>query len=489
MIEGASKRLAESGGVRAGLRQPATRLIVWTSLFVLLGTGAAVYLHWPALTQYTTYKSDIRQEPHWAAYHGTSFRPDDLLVEYATFNESPLQNLIYYLGTFLVDMVTLTKVLAVVGYGLCAGLFFFLVQRMAGFRTGALAAIFFTFFPDQFDYFAGGFSKAWMIPLLLLCVYLVDQNRLRAFVLFLPLAALAYPMALVLSCATVFAHVLLVEMRAFQLARVRTVVTNIVTSLRYPAAGALLGVSALLVKYASPPARIGTMTPGSVLDIMPEMYRGGLAPYLPTPGVFEEFLSHAEHPFTLASAMVFFFILSRRGGVTWRTSWTALFLASFACYLLSDLLFMRLYIPNRYSRYSMLVLLALWHASNWDRILSLVTDRRLQRLMFVGLIVVAAYSFRDTLRHGKDTADRSLIAPPSLISCARSPRASWWPATLDRWTISQSRHAAPCCATTSSRTPGSPCTTPRFGVAPKIRFGPCMPWTSGPSTDWPRNTV
>ena len=63
------------------------------------------------------------------------------------------------------------------------------------------------------------------------------------------------------------------------------------------------------------------------------------------------------------------------------------------------------------------------------------------------------------------------------------------PATLDRWTISQSRHAAPCCATTSSRTPGSRCTTPRFGVALKIRFGPCMPWTSGPSTDWPRNMV
>ncbi|HHH10673.1 MAG TPA: hypothetical protein ENK23_01165, partial [Sorangium sp.] len=98
-----------------GAPAPPTRRELWLGvvLFALLGALVATYLHWPALTDALIYKSDVRQSPHWAAYHHDSFRADDLLVGYGAFNESPLQNAIYWVGTFVVDFVVLTKVVCV----------------------------------------------------------------------------------------------------------------------------------------------------------------------------------------------------------------------------------------------------------------------------------------------------------------------------------------------------------------------------------------
>ena len=145
----------------------------------------------------------------WAFYHTDSFREDDLIVELGSYNESPLQNLIYWVGTLAVDMVTLGKWIAVVGYGLTSALFFWIGHSMLGFRGGALASVFFTFFPDQFEYFAGGFSKAWMIPVILVCVYLLEKKAWRGLLLLMPFGAAAYPVSAVLTGGVVLAYLLL----------------------------------------------------------------------------------------------------------------------------------------------------------------------------------------------------------------------------------------------------------------------------------------
>ena len=70
------------------------------------------------------------------------------------------------------------------------------------------------------------------------------------------------------------------------------------------------------------------------------------------------------HPFIFFSAVLYFLVLGRRG-VAWERSWTALLVASAVGYVMADLLFMQLYIPNRYTRYSMAVMMAILAPASW----------------------------------------------------------------------------------------------------------------------------
>ena len=384
----------------------------WVALFFVMGCAAGIYLHWPALNNPTIYKSDIRQSPHWAAYHTDTFHPDDLLVRYGAFNESPIQNLIFFVGTLFVDMVVLTKWWAVFSYGLFSALFFLLGRLMLGFRAGLLTGIFFTFFPDQFDYSAGSFSKGWMIPLLLVCVLLIEKRAWRWLLLLMPVAALAYPVTAVLIGITVLTSFVLDLASGGKQWR---------AGLRWLIMASLVAVTLLSLKYISPDPRIGPMTAGSVLLDMPEMYSGGLAPYLPVASLNDELLSHVENPFIIYAAIIFFLILGPRG-IGWRPSWTALFVASVVGYLLADYFFMSFYIPNRYTRYSIVVLLALWHGENWGRVLARISWKPIRYSVCIAMLASAAFFFQDVFRQGKDTTDRTHLAPLNTFLSTLPPQ-------------------------------------------------------------------
>jgi len=112
------------------------------------------------------------------------------------------------------------------------------------------------------------------------------------------------------------------------------------------------------------------------------------------------------HPFILYSAVIFIIFLGRKA-ISWDKTWTALLLSIIVGYTLAELFFMRLYIPNRYLRYSMAVLLILWNSRNWGLMLEKIPWRSIRIVCLVVLISVAGYSYRDTFRQGKDTASRS----------------------------------------------------------------------------------
>ena len=387
-----------------------------------MGLGVAVYFHWPALTHYAIYKSDIRQCPHWAAYHTTSFRSDDILVRYSSFNESPLQNLMYYVATCFGDMITVSKIMAVLSYGLATVLFFMIGRSLFGMRGGVLAALFFALSPDQFDYSAGFFSKYWMIPLLITCVWILTKESWRYITILLPFSSLAYPPATVLIGMTVCIHAILAGWT--DRTKVRAIAPHLV-------AGACVALVILLVKYIHPPAGIGPMTPGEELLKMPEMYSGGLVrkAYLPIPSLFNELVTRLSHPFVLVSSLAYFFILGIRG-VAWNRTWTALFVASVICYLLADYFFMRLYIPNRYTRYSLAVILILWNAGNCEYILARMSRTWIQITVFIVIMALAGYAYRDNFTQHRNAMDRRRYAPlcrfisqlPEKILVAGPPR-------------------------------------------------------------------
>ncbi len=381
-------------------------------LFFLIGAGAGTYLYWPALTEPSTYKSDMRQGPHWAAFHETSFREDDPILEYAHFNVSPLQNSIYWVATFFGEVLWVSKVLTVISCGLLSAIFYVVGRLWFGARFGALLALFITFFPDQFYFSAGFFSKFWMTPSILVAVFLLSRRWWRGLVLLMPFGALAYPVSAVvigLVSAIYLSMLFIEERRAAGGAGLAP--TDAVASarlFRYLALDSVIAIGILAVKYASPPDFIGPMRPRAELLEMPEMVKGGMnkAPYVPIPSLFDELTDRLLHPFVLFSACFYFLVLGRRG-VGWQKSWTALFLAAVIGYTVADMFFMRLYIPNRYTRYSLAVLVALWNARNWDLILDRVPNRLGRVLLVVALLAAGGYAYQDTFRQGKDTSDRS----------------------------------------------------------------------------------
>ncbi len=368
------------------------------AILFAVGAGAATYLHWPALRSYEVYRSDIRQAPHWAAYHSTSFRADDMLLEYARYNESPLQNVIYYLGTYVVDMVDLTKILAILSYGFGALLFFLVGRALYGTRTGVLAGLFFTFLPDQFEFSAGFFSKFWMAPVILMGVYVLETRKWPLIIPLMLFGALAYPVSAVMIGAFVATYVIFAAVEDRKTA---------ISVLAYLSAGSVLALAVLLPKYLSPPDFIGSQLSGALIHQMPEMIRGGFngSPYIPIPSVWSQVWRLVGHPFVLVSAVLYALVLRKK--FQWNTTWTALLLAGVLCYMAADAFFMRLYIPNRYTRHSLAVILILWNARNLDALLLSVPRRWLRYALLVAVLGTGGYMHRDTFEQGEDTTDRT----------------------------------------------------------------------------------
>ena len=373
----------------------------WIRLTIfIVAVGLATWLSWRPLTHYGIYKSDLRQAPQWAAFHQDTFHPDDLLVKYGTYNESPVQNTIYWLGTWFCDMITLSKILAVLSFGFIAALLYNIGQNWFDRTSGVLMALFFIFLPDQFDWSAGFFSRVWLLPGIIITMYLLDNQRYNFLVLLFPFAALTYPPAVPV-CA-IIAGIYLVLITLDDLASVRQLFF-------YLAGGSALALIILLLKYSHFPAFIGSMRPGSELLEMVEFYSGGMnrTPYLPTTPVIQEITSKLITPFSIVAGGFYFLVLGRR--VAWERSWTALLLASILGYFLADQLFLRLYFPNRFSRQTMALLLILWNARNLRLILQENRPRWVTQGIFCLVLMVGLWFYRGEYSQYRNAYDRRSV--------------------------------------------------------------------------------
>ncbi|MCP5117938.1 MAG: hypothetical protein GY953_44545, partial [bacterium] len=175
-----------------------------------------------------------------------------------------------------------------------------------GARFGALLALFITFFPDQFYYSAGFYTKFWITPSILVTVFLLSSGRWRGLVWLMPIEALAYPVSAVVTGLIAAVYLVMIffedQPRAIQL-------------FRHLAIGSVIAVAILSVKYLSPPDFVGPMRPRAELLDMPEMVKGGMnpAPYVPIPSIFEELEERLWHPFVFFSSCLYFLVLGRRG--------------------------------------------------------------------------------------------------------------------------------------------------------------------------------
>jgi len=354
-------------------------LLLGCAIFAVIGAMAMMYLYGPALTSNTKYHSDLTQTPHWVAYHGDAFPDDDLMVEYATYGESPLQNGIYWVGTWFMELVPLNKIVGIGIFGLTAALFFWLVSSMSGLWTGTLAALFFVIFPRSAYEIAGGFSKAWAIALVLIGVYVVETRSWKNLLWLMPLAALTYPVTPILIGALVLVGLLMDVSRAADEA---------IRGVKYLTAASGFALVPLLYKYFTPPEAIGEMISTPEMNAIWE--RGEFGDV--TVPLWEDVLRYLDHPFFIYSTILLLILLHRRG-LVWKRSWSALIAAAAGIYVLADLVVPRLYLPDRYTRFSIVVLMILWQAHNWSRVLEVFRRRWVRWAAFAAVVAVAAMFF------------------------------------------------------------------------------------------------
>jgi hypothetical protein len=358
--------------------------VIGFAIFALLGAAAMVYRQGPGLTDPTKYHSDLTQSPNWVAYQSSAFSDDDLLVEYSAYNESPVQNLVYWIGTWFLDLVLLEKIVGILVFAGTAGLFFVLVARISGPQAAALAALLFAVFPRSAYEIAGGFSKGWATALVLVALFVVETRSWRVLIWLMPLAALAYPVSAVLIGAIALVGLV------FDLPGNRGEALRGGRSLAIASA---LGVLPLLYKYLSPPERIGEMIP---TETMKAMWESGDNTDVTLP-LWREVLSYLEQPFYVYSLLLILMLLWRRG-VVWRRSWTVLAVASTVCFFVADFVAPRLYLPDRYTRFSVAVLLVLWLSHNWSRVIDGLERPWLRRAAVVVVVGFAVVTLSDTFK-------------------------------------------------------------------------------------------
>lgn len=374
---------------RRSLRLPPTLPLVL--LTFLVGAGSAVYLTWPQFVSTEVYASGLCQSVHFVAYHSAAFSPSDLLVEYSAFNESPLQNLLFFVGTYVADPVRLSNVLTAVFFGAAAVLFFLVGQALFDTPTGLSAAVLFSLLPEQAGYFNGASSRSWGIPLTLVGVYLLHRNRPAWFLALLPFSALAHPPATILVGLVALTYLGL----TFREDRRQGML-----GAEYLFVGGIIAVVLLSVKHLAPPPDIGLLTPGAVLRALPEMNPGGITACLPALPVTEEVLRHLAHPVILWGAVLFLAVLGPRR-LAWETTWTALLIAGVVGYVAADRFFMTLYLPQHYTNYSLAVLWSLWGARNAVLTLRRVPWRWGRRVGFLALVAAGLFLSRTELHRGK----------------------------------------------------------------------------------------
>ncbi len=299
-------------------------------------------------------------------------------------------------------MISLTKIYSVISYGCAALLFFLIGQSLYGLRAGLLFALFFTFFPGQFEYSNGFFSKFWITPLIMTAFWSLEKQRRRDFIFLLPFAAVAYPPAVVMLGAFAGIYILLTFPSAKQSA------LSLVKSISI---GSVFALAILIFKYLQPPDGIGPMTATAELLDMPEMLAGGLNwdPYLPVPSLFSELWQRLNHPFVITAALVFLIILRRN--IFWNRTMSALILAAAGAYLLADIFFMHLYIPNRYTRHSLAVLLIVWNAGNIDLLIDRIRSLRWKKISLAAMILFAGILYFEDFIENENSIDRRRYEP------------------------------------------------------------------------------
>ena len=328
----------------------------------------AVYLHLPALLEEDRFHNNWRQAPHWLSPENQSFQDDDLLLEYAEFNTSPVADFIFQnLSKTGIDIYW-GKLLAILYFAITVLLIFITSKKMYNETAGWISAIIFGLFSMMFEEYSGGFMSAFSSPLILLTIYVIYTKKWWWIPPIILLESLSYPMAAVHSGAILFIDFLIndknnIGSKEYWKEKYVPIVISI-----------LFFVSVVALKYLSMQHDFGELVSRAEIQNRGVFTTWGRSPIIPVKSIWLEFENKLGTWFTVLFFVSSFYYLGKSIFKLPRGLYALLF-GSIFIYIIADILLMKLYIPNRYFHYSLPFFFSIAGGFWWANILRLEKDK------------------------------------------------------------------------------------------------------------------
>ena len=329
----------------------------------------------PALSSSDVVQGDAREHVFWMArFRDPELFQGDFIADYFQSLAPPAYRLVYWLLSFVVDPLLASKLLPL-ALGVVAALFtFMLVRRLHPAPTTAfLATVLLSWYTWQYDDLASGTPRAFLLPVLVGHVWAVVTGRLWLAVGLAGLAALFYPVG-----GAIAVTLLGTRLLSFSRFPPRPMLRGS-RVVAFVAAGLLVGAFLLPSQWAS--SGFGPIVSGEEARTMPEFGPNGRKPFfvedpyrywvgnvrsgldlrvtdvlLPGVPILFEYLA-------VASLLPLLLLLRGRMASAARVSGHVVILpqllvASLGLFLLAHALLFRLYLPGRYIKWSVLLVLA-----------------------------------------------------------------------------------------------------------------------------------
>lgn len=340
----------------------------WLVTFVAMFIG--ICSQFPALINPYMIGSDFRGTLYWTRqFRDNTLFPNDFLTEHMKYFQPWGLVGLYYVLSFVIDPVLISKILPVFLVALSSLYLFKLVRHLANRYTAWLTAlIFMTSFP-YVERMTGGVAGSFSFPLLIVFLYYLTKKDYFKSSFLLVLQVLFYPVIFFISALAYSFMFIKIRDRKISFDSSSPKIISFIL-------GVLLSGSLLYGKYVlSPRPFPDTFVTRSEMIGQPEYYEGGRNHLLPVSPLRKElgrnirrglltreFLRQNPAVDLLRSARLegaaTFLIVASLLFLLWKTKFSlpqelfSLFLASIAMYQLSDWFLPRLYFPSRHLEYS-----------------------------------------------------------------------------------------------------------------------------------------
>ena len=251
-------------------------------VIIILAIGIGVMSQLPSFLNRYIINDDVRQHVYWMQqFRDSGLFKNDLLTVYAK-NYQPWGFIaLYYVFSFMIDPMIISKIIPIVLFVVSSLYLFKLVREMTNNYTGFLAASIFMAAPIYLHRMVGGPPRAFGYPLLIIFLYYLIKKEYLKSSLVLILQCLFYPIVFLLSMLTyLFTFIKMQHKKIF--------FDKPVTKRKYFIIAIIICSFILCGKYVisyNPP--IGKVVTKEQMVGNPEYYSKGRFGLLPTPPVLQ----------------------------------------------------------------------------------------------------------------------------------------------------------------------------------------------------------
>jgi len=390
---------------------------------------------------------DVRQHIFWMhKFHDPTLFKNDPMTSYARKIQPWGFNLLYYtLSHIIKDPLIISKILPIILFILSSIYIFKLVKYISNNYAGALASLMFMVSPTFLTKMVGGNARAFGYPLIIIFLYSLIKKRFIISNIIILLQSLFYPTTCLLGIMTYLISSIRYENKKFHLERSSSRWTPFIIT--FLVCATLLGTKSLSLKNDQ---EIGSLVSKKQIIDDPAFRKAGRYPVYPTeplldsvminirrgvliPEIAKDFIplkTRAILNLISLFSILYLLIQTSRRKLQPPLEIFQLFLAALILFKMADFLYFKLFIPSRFTQYSIPILSLIITAMVASDLVSLIPNPKIRNGMKIIVLIAIISNFnvnkdtglqdmsqyKDLCNFLKTLEQDSLIAAPPFIA-------------------------------------------------------------------------